>query len=325
MIIAVTAHDAGASELLCAYIKAHPKGVHWKLFAKNNSPFFSIASRENLHVDSLDALDFCTIDALFIGTGWQVDETINTIHKAKQHIIPTFAFLDHWSNYKKRFGYPDKMWRENLSDFMMVSDDRAFNLAKKLHFDKVIQIKNYYLAAQLDNLPLVENSEQLLFLSEPTQEVALKHYGNKHYWGFTQYSALENILDCFDFFTCSSLSIRLHPSETKHHYYSVLKKYPYIKYEIHDASFIPLQNDLLRAKFIVGLDTMALYSAALMHKPLISYLPSQNRDFLLPLPSSHQLRKLDNLTPLHLEPLRMQLSHKETPFEAIVQYIKDFR
>ena len=325
MTIAAIAYDAGASELICAYIKAHQKSATWQIYAKKEEPFFSIATREKLQIRPLETFTFKGIDALFIGTGWKVGEILHHIREAKKCHIPTFAFLDHWSNYKKRFGYPDERWRENLPDFIVVSDDRAFDLAKKLDFDNIIQIKNYYLSKQIDNLPLVESNKQLLFLSEPTQEVALKHYGNKGYWGFSQYSALEDILEHFDFFTCRGLSIRLHPSEKKHHYHKVLKKFPHIKYEIHDALLIPIERDLLRAKFIVGLDTMALYSAALMHKPLISYLPSNNREFLLPLPSSHQLRNLDHLNPSHLKPLDMLLSHKERPFEDIVRCIKDFR
>jgi len=323
--IAVVCHDAGASEILVSFIKKHLDQANWTLYAPYNSPFETIAQRENL--DTQTSLDFYGFDALFFGTGWQEKIEREFVKEAKLSGIPSFAFLDHWSSYKERFDYPDESWRKNLPNYVIVSDEKAEKLAKQFALAEVLRINNFYLQNQIEGISQEEiiPSENLLFLSEPTQEVALSTYGNGSYWGFTQYSALEEILNNFDKFECKGLHIRLHPSEEKHQYSKVLKKFPHIKSQIYPASFYPLEKDLLRSKMIIGFDTMALYTAALLHKAILSFLPSNNREFLLPLPPSHQLRSLSNLQQKHLNPLKSSLKYDGIKFATIQQKIQEFK
>ncbi len=324
MKIAVVSHDAGGSELLTAYIKKHIDDAQWSLFAKKNSPFEDIAHRNGL--DTHHELDISGFDALFFTTGWQEKVERVFVQKARQLGIPTFAFLDHWSSYRERFDYPNKAWKKNLPDFTVLSDKKAERIANEYNFPHPLRIDNIYLHNQLTHSHAEEISvtDNLLFLSEPTDAVAEATYGDKNYWGFTQESALVEILKHFKKFNCSGLHIRLHPSEKKHQYNSILKKFPQIKSQIYPADFFPLEKDLLRSKLIIGFDTMALYTAALLGKPVISYLPSTNREFLLPLPGSHQLRNLDNMTPKHLKPLDISLESNGMKFAEIKELIKGF-
>ncbi len=323
--IGVVSHDAGSSEILAAYIKAHIHEAKWRIYAPHNSPFESICTREGLSTQN--HLDLYECDALFFGTGWQQKPERPFVKEAKLLGIPSFGFLDHWSSYQERFDYPDPLWRKNLPNFIIVSDTKAEELAKGFALAEVLRIKNYYLQDQLARMQeeKSDSSEHLLFLSEPTKEVALSTYKDANYWGFDQYSALEEILKHFDDFNCSGLHIRLHPSQNKHEYTGILKKFPHIKSQIYPASFYPLEKDLLRAKLIIGFDTMALYSAALAHKPVLSFLPSQNREFLLPLPPSHQLRDLNKLREEHLRPLPLKLEDDGQSFAIIKEKIKEFR
>jgi len=322
--IAVVCHDAGASEILVAYVKEHYKVAHWILYAPSGSPFEKIALRENLDIQY--SLDIYGFDALFFGTGWQEKVEREFVKEAKLLGIPSFAFLDHWSMYRERFDYPDASWRKNLPNFVVVSDEKAENLAKDYALAEVLRVNNFYLHNQLDYLNKEEvcSGDNLLFLSEPTEEVALSTHNNKHYWGFTQYTALEEILINFDKFECKGLHIRLHPSQEKHDYAKVLKKFPHIKSQIYPASFYPLEKDLLRSKMIIGFDTMALYTAALLSKPVLSFLPSDNREFLIPLPVSHQLRNLSNVTKEHLQNVELTLVNDGINFATIKKKIQEF-
>jgi len=305
---AVISHDAGSSELLCAFIRHHYNLADWYIFALPDSPMAMICLREKIPFipigDAEVQLSAIKLDVLLFGTGWQEKIERPYVTYCKKNAIPTVAFLDHWSSYRERFGYPNRGWEENCGDFTAVHDEKAYTLALSLKLPNVIKLPNLYLQDLIkrDENRSIDPNENLLFLSEPTDEVAKRTYGDKNYWGFTQYTALEDILENFDRFGCEGLTIRLHPSETSAGFTRILKKFPHIRVQINDATTFDLTDQLLGAKMIIGFDTMALYIATLLGKPVISYLPSKNREFLLPLSRTQQVRSLNLLKPSKQEP-----------------------
>lgn len=302
MKIAVVSHDAGSSELICAFMKEYTTKADWHVFAKTSSPMAEICKRHNLPyapmADAAEQLEDIHPDLLLFGTGWQDKCEQPYVHYCKMHGIPTVAFLDHWSNYRERFGYPKNGWEENLGDFTAVHDERAYSLAVSMGLPNPLKLPNHYLIRLIEQAAKqkAEVGKTLLFLSEPTDAVAQKTYGNPLYWGFTQYTALEDILEHFEDFQCEDLIIRLHPSERSSNYDAILRRYPTISVQIHDIHSAELMDELLCAKVIIGFDTMALYIAALLGKSVISYLPTKSREFLLPLPKNRQLNHLDHLS-----------------------------
>lgn len=324
MTIAVVSHDAGSSELLCALIHHFQSLASWHVFAKIPSPMATICERHQLPFvqigDAHEQMQSLRPDMLLFGTGWQDKCERTYVAYCKEHAVPTVAFLDHWTNYRERFGYPNEKWEENLGDFTAVSDEKAFALATSLKLPHPIKLPNYYLKTlikEAKNRP-IHCSDSLLFLSEPTDAVAEKTYGDPLYWGFTQYTALKDILEHFDRFTCSKLIIRLHPSETSSDYNALLEHYSHIPVQIHPSYTADLINELLSAQVIIGFDTMALYIAALLGKPVISYLPSLNRDFHLPLPQSHQLNTLDDISPERLLPSTLSMDEFGMDFASFM-------
>lgn len=308
MTIAVVSHDAGSSEILCALIREYRDLYLWHIFAIAQSPMGRLCERYNLPFipieDPQQQLQSINPDILFFGTGWQEKVERPYVRFCKEHTIPTVAFLDHWSNYRERFGFPDEGWEENLGDFTAVTDQKALFLAESFALPNPVGLINFYLRdtiAQARQKEMHPNNN-LLFLSEPTDAVALRTYGDKNYWGFTQYSALEDILKNFEQFGCAGLTIRLHPSDNGNGYKKILKSYPHIRVQINDAAVCELTDQLLCAKMVIGFDTMALYIAALLERPVLSYLPSKNRDFLLPLPKERQVRSLLKIHPNLLLP-----------------------
>jgi hypothetical protein len=325
---AVISHDAGASELLCAFIREHQSAAQWHIFAAIPSPMATICERNALPLipigDAAEQLETLRPDALLFGTGWQERVERPYVRYCKTHHIPTVAFLDHWSNYRERFGYPEAEWEMNLGDFTALSDEKAFGLAVELGLPHPVALSNYYLLHFLDAAQKrsVSPNENLLFLSEPTDAVAKRTYGDPNYWGFTQYTALEDILKNFERFGCRGLTVRLHPSETSSGYKALLKKYPHIRVQINDAKTFALTDQLLAAKLIIGFDTMALYSAALLGKAVVSYLPSVKREFLLPLPSDRQLRDLQRFTKAHCDSIRLTLGTFGMDFASFTHLLK---
>jgi hypothetical protein len=327
MTIAVVSHDAGSSELLCALIAQHRDDIIWHIFAKPQSPMAIICERLALPYnpikDAAQQLDALKLDALFFGTGWQEKIERPYVTYCRQHTLPTVAFLDHWSSYRERFGYPQEGWEENCGNFTCVTDEKAFQIATSFSLPHPIALPNFYLQKLVNEAKIkpITPTQNLLFLSEPTDAVAKRSFGDENYWGFTQYSALEDILVNFERFGCAGLTLRLHPSETSSGFKKILKKYPHIRVQINDAKTFTLTNQLLGAKIILGFDTMALYTAALMGKPVLSYLPSKNRNFLLPLPASQQLKNLKMLKPSHLSPVSVSLDDFGIDFALFLKTI----
>lgn len=325
---AVVSHDAGSSELLCAFILQHRTLASWNIFAKVPSPMATICDRYNLPFtpigDADEQLEALSPDILLFGTGWQERCERPYVRYCKAHAIPTVAFLDHWTNYRERFGYPDEGWKENLGEFTAVSDEKAYELATSLKLPHPVKLPNYYLEGLIEEARKrsVTATNDLLFLSEPTDAVAERSYGDPLYWGFTQYTALKDILDHFGQFECEKLIIRLHPSETSSNYETFLKEYSHIPVQIHEAHTVDLTDELLNAKAVIGFDTMALYTAALFEKPVISYLPSNIRKFLLPLPKERQLNDLDELLPELLTPLNLHINEFGMDFASFIQTLR---
>lgn len=328
MTFVVVGHDAGGAELLCAFVSKHFECASWHLFCPADSPMAAIAKKQGLETIEPSDVEAClsglSFGVLLFGTGWQKRYERPFVAYAKAHRIPTVAFLDHWTKYRERFGFPEEGWEANLPDFTAVHDEKALRLAGELRFPRPVALPNFYMKALVAEAKEQSVQSTLLFFGEPTDSVAQAHYGDKNYWGFTQYSALEKILEHFERFGCDSLSIRLHPSEKSGGYKKVLKKFPHIRCRINDAQAFALNDQIMQSKAVIGFDTMALYIAAHLHKPVISYLPSTNRDFMLPLPASHQLRDLSAMKPLHLRPLSLEEGDFGMDFASFVQLIKDF-
>lgn len=327
MRIAVVSHDAGSSELLCALVKEYQEHVSWHIFAKVPSPMATICERHALTFSPIgnvhEQLEALHLDLLLFGTGWQDTCERPYVDYCRVHSIPTVAFLDHWTNYRERFGYPQQGWERNLGDFTAVHDEKAYTIAASLALPNLLKLPNYYLQNLIQDAIKhpVSASNHLLFLSEPTDAVAERTYGDPLYWGFTQYTALQEILERFEQFACQTLIIRLHPSETSSNYESLCQRYPHILVQIHDAHSEDLIDELMRARMIIGFDTMALYIAALLEKPVISYLPSATRDFLLPLPSERQLKDLGDFHPELLMPCPLPMDEFGMDFASFLQIV----
>jgi hypothetical protein len=271
--------------------------------------------------DTMNQLESFQLDALFFGTGWQVKSERPFVAYCKKNNIPTVAFLDHWSSYRERFGYPEENWEENCGDYTAVHDEIALKIAIDLQLPNPIALPNFHLKILINEAKnkVPSPTSTLLFLSEPTDIVAKQSYGNENYWGFTQYTALEDILKNFQKFDCAGLTIRLHPSETSSGFKNILKKYPHVRVKINDARTFDLTDQILSAKVILGFDTMALYTAALIGKNVISYLPSKNRKFLLPIPASRQRRTFNGFKPSTLAPSPILLDNFGMDFALFLE------
>lgn len=296
--VGVFSYDAGSSELLLELVLANESLVSFQIFCIQNSPFYKMLVKSGLekivkivrpekkHINQ--ELQLFQPDLMLYGTSWQNHHEYHIRFYCKQYNIACIAFLDNWTSYKERFGYPSMGWEAHLPDFIAVHDEESCKIANKLFDIKILSVKNYALIKQLKAFKDIPNKENniLLFLSEPTSTVASKRYDNPLYWGFDESVVYKNILEHCKYFTCKEVVVRLHPSDTK-------KVYQNVKSDTIFSS-LTLLEDIARAKMIVGIDTVALRLGYLLGKKVLAYIPSKNREFCVPLPLSNQVRDLKN-------------------------------
>lgn len=297
--IALFSHDAGSSEILLELIRANLDLGDFRIFCLKESPCRALAKTKEL--ESFIEIITCEDDIfkqlssfhpslILYGTGWQNHIEYHFLEYAKEHKLPSIAFLDHWTNYRERFGYPNEEWRENLPDFIATHDKESFELAKSLDLPNVIDIKNYAQMREIlsakEIFSKTKEEDLLLFLTEPTVKVAQKSHGDANYWGFDEESVFRDILANKSLFDCQNILIRLHPSDSP------------LSYKKIDPTAIfsdkTLLEDIARAKIIIGIDTIALQSAYLLGKKVISYIPSNNRSCVVPLPKENKIQSFEN-------------------------------
>ncbi len=297
--IVIYAHDAGGSEILLELLKASLHDGEFMVCCLDDSPCYKLAKQKNLleYVQTIEGdklsvfqkLDAFYPDAVFYSTGWQNHIECHFLAYAKEHHLPSISFLDNWTNYRERFGYPDVNWRDNISSYIAAHDEASERLANSLGLPNVIGVKNYSLINQLKNFKKLDAKQEdiLLFLSEPTAEVAKKSFGDENYWGFTQADIFKTILKYQDSFGCAKFVVRLHPSDTPDLYKNI--------YEDIEISNKTLEEDIASAKVIIGIDTVALYLGYLLGKKVLAYIPSHKREFCVPLPKENQIREFENI------------------------------
>ena len=301
--IALFAHDAGGAEILLELLLASLHVGEFRIFCLIESPCFTLIKTKSLEKywceitptkEDIEAkLSLFEPSIIAYGTGWQNHLEYHFLNYAKKYQLPSFAFLDHWTNYRERFGYPTPNWKYNLPSFVVAHDKASEEKAITFELPNVIAIKNYALLAQLKAFQTTQESDTLLFLSEPTAKVAQASFGDAYFWGFTEKEVFENILTCKEKFDCKKILIRLHPSDNKETYEAIDNTVAFSK--------ATLLEDIANAKIIIGIDTVALYTAYLLGKKVISYIPSDKRACCVPLPVANQLKSFENFTLSQLE------------------------
>jgi len=145
--IIVVCSSSGSAEILSAYIKENKNKYDFfyltvnpakKIFLRNGFKSHQISNKKNF----LKLLKNNNIKMVLFGTGWVFLSSIELelIKITRKQGIKSVSFIDHWVNYRERFGYPLKNWKNNLPDEIWAGDKYAFLIAKKL-FNKILPIK----------------------------------------------------------------------------------------------------------------------------------------------------------------------------------------
>ncbi|MDC0225484.1 hypothetical protein OAK61_01655 [Gammaproteobacteria bacterium] len=279
--VGVVCHDEGGSQLVS----------NWVLGTNKYDYVYSLAGpavkifRENLSVENIlelgQLVNHC--DLLICGTSWESDLEKSAIKSFKDNGKKTVAILDHWVNYKERFQYQNN---QVLPDEIWVADDYAQDIASAIFMDTPIKnIGNPYFSKIKDELSIssaIEESERTaLYVCEPIKEHALRQEGNERFWGYTEEDALNYFLDNLSNIPIDirEIIIRPHPSEPLNKYnWALDRKDLNIKIGGKES----LVREILTSTCVIGCESMAMVIGLLAEKTVLSSIPPNGRECVLP-------------------------------------------
>ena len=272
--VAVVCHDAGAANLIFAWLKQGCESGSWDhhafhlvlqgpaetLWAHNPVPLPTFQLHHTLDAALKDSV--CVLS----GTGWASSLEHRAREMAHRMGIPSMAVVDHWVNYPERF---ERDGNKVLPTQIWVSDPEAFRIATSLFQGiEVLELPNVYLNQLVASIqPVPTDGQTLLYVLEPV----------RHDWGRGQAGEFQAL----DFFVqhlskvvgheSVQIKLRPHPSEPMDKYHHWLKAHP--SFDISLDSSVDLKEALAQAKWVVGVETYALVVANAAGRLTYSSMP----------------------------------------------------
>ena len=286
--ISVVAHDAGGANQIISFLQANPGKIPVR-------PYMRGPALELWNAAFPQYGNFCSLNSvlagsslLISGTGWQTDLEFDAISKATEVGIYTIAVLDHWVNYENRF---TRKRIKKLPDEFWVVDKLAYEIASKMFKNKTItQIDDYYLIAQLANIPkFPTENNTLLYISEPS----------RNEWGKNrpgEFQALEYLLNNLHKIADPNhirILLRLHPSEDLHKFDGWIKSNPSQKIIVDKSA--SLASAISKAKWVAGCESYGLVVALASGRTVYCSLPPWAPDCRLPHAGILQLKNNSGL------------------------------
>ncbi len=306
--VLIVSHDAGGAEVLAAYIKKNPykedffcvlDGPADNIFKKRGLEKI-IGDKTNNPNDIFEKIS--NIDIVVTSMSWSSDLEQVYLQLAKELKIKTAVYLDHWVNFRERFGYPREGWKKNNPDEFWVGDEYAYQKAIKEFPNSPIKIvPNQYfqeIQDQYNNFVsenVIDNKGQdIIFMSEPLSE-PFNTYGDKATKKCTEYTIFDNICDLFaKKKEKRNIVIRFHPSEKSEKYDQIIEKYK-DEITIKKSHNKDILFDVARAKYIIGLESMVLVITYLCGKPTVSFLPTDEVTCPLPFEDIKKIKTEEEL------------------------------
>ncbi len=279
--VLVVAHDAGGAELIAAYVRAHKRQSNYHIFAAG--PATRVFLRNGLTAspaprtsNEVSALIEKNKDAAFalLGSGWMTHIEWDALLQANKAGVHTIVYLDSWINFREVFGYPKKGWRKNIPDELWVADKAAFTLAKRFFPNTPVRlVKNQYFVDVIARYKVQSRTNayprSILFMSAAGR-LSERIFGNF-------------IADLSRRGFAGTVRVRLHPADDRICYEKIIrKKGGQLKIELSRERDIV--RDLLRARIVVGPETVALVPAVMVGIRTIRIVPTREKPFL-PFPS----------------------------------------
>ena len=264
--VAIIAHDSGGAEILSSWVLRSNYNYIFVIQGPAKNIFFRKIPNIKIH-DLYDAINKC--DWVLTETGGSTNLNYKAILTAKKKGKRVISFLDHWSGYIGRFT------RNNISilpDEIWAGDIDSYNLARLNFPPKIVKLKdNPYWKDILENHDKEKpdiGSDDFLYVSS--------NFDNPHreqdYLKVSDVAILRKIIKQIVHYAHASknivITIRAHPSEDIDKYCDFTS--PYMNVLCDSES--DLAKSVLRHKYIVGTNSMALVVGKILGKTTINAL-----------------------------------------------------
>lgn len=262
---AVVCHDAGAANIIQAYMSAYPLHI-WQPYMLG--PAAKSWMSLGLPTQAFESLESSLhgVSVLVSGTSW-ADDIEHTARKlARERGIHNIAVLDHWVNY------PDRFVRQGetvLPDEIFVTDEYARQQAEKCFPSLPISLhENLYLAGQLRELSqLTADAVEVLYLLEPIRADWPRNAAG-------EFEALDYFIMHWPKLGIPSdatLRLRPHPSDPPDKYARWMAEHDDLNVVLDDCPSLALA--LSQARWVAGCETAAMTIALAAGFTVISSLP----------------------------------------------------
>lgn len=293
--ILIVCSSAGSAEILSAYAIDQAEDSDFICLASGTAKkiFIRKGLKDCLISDNGKLIELLlktnSIKMVLAGTGilFSASMEVHYINLMKRHNIKTVAYLDHWTNYRERFGYPQKNWKKNLPNEIWAGDKYAYVKAKnifsslpvKLHPNPYFrEIKEEFKKANKNNN---RKNKAVLIVSQP-------------FINSSEFILLRKILDYFaKQKNNQKIILRLHPSEKKDKYNDIISKYA-DKLTITKSGGQNIVSDLRKCSYAIGINSMGLVAAYLCGKKVISLLTNP-KEFKLPFKEIIKIKNVNEM------------------------------
>lgn len=260
------------------------------IFSDRNYDFYDDFGFNVTHSDSdliQEQIEKIKPDYIFTGTSYTSIIEIETLKIATDKKIRSYAFVDHWTNIKKRFihqeniYYPDELWlidpeaskialTEGVpEEIIKITGNPYHEFLKSWH--SLLSKKNL---SDILSLKLTDKNKLILYVPEPFSNV-----GGVEKYDFDETTILRTLLELFQKDVPSAiLLVKPHPNQKAELLKEVLSKYDPqgVNSKITDTSHT--NNLIYHSDLIIGISSNILIEAQIIGKNIIRYCPTGYSD-----------------------------------------------
>jgi hypothetical protein len=292
---AVIAHDAGAANLIIAWIKAWGWPVRTCVDGPARKLWEQAFPGQPTCSTIEDALQGCT--SLLTGTGWASRLEHDARRLGRDRGMRVAAVVDHWVNYPPRFEregetvWPDELW---------VADAWAAAIATQtLPPMPIRQLENLYLKYQVEKVSPPPGDGTLLYVLEPVRS----DWGRSEQGEFQALDYTLQHLQALGNTLIHRIVLRPHPSDPADKY----RKYLTSDNRIEMDRSTDMAEAISRADMVVGVESFALTLALAAGRVVYSSLPPCAPALRLPQESIQEIRRLCPALPGHAHGLDVEV------------------